>query len=198
MIDLPDTPAPNGATPALIDFGGVARPALGGKLLQIVRAGSRFRINVSYPPLPSKREGRVFISRLLRGKSEGVRLEYPLLHENQGVSGNPVIDGSGQAGIAINMRGLQPHYTAKEGFWFSIQDAGGQHYLHNVAGNYSANAAGLLTLECYPPLRTSFANGAKVNFEKPMIEGLIIGDEIAWEMSLDRNLGITFVIEEAA
>jgi hypothetical protein len=148
--------------------------------------------------MASKRDGRIFVSRLLRGKTEGVRLEYPLQHETQGISGSPVVNGAGQAGTTLNLRGFQPYYTAKEGYWLSIKDATGQNYLYNVAGDFNASAAGVMTLQCYPPLRSPYLDGALVNFSKPIIEGLVDGDELEWELSLDRNIGLSFSIEEAA
>lgn len=41
MIDLPDWPAPNGATPRVLDFGGFLQPASGAQVQRLNRMGNR-------------------------------------------------------------------------------------------------------------------------------------------------------------
>jgi hypothetical protein len=197
MIELPSTPQPNSATPALLTFGGILRPPLGGKLLKLDRMGDRFRIDVSYPPLDTD-TGRIFVSRLLQGKREGIRLPYPLLSVDQGSPGSPRVNGAGQSGRTIDLDGFNPGYVAREGFWLSIVNAAGQHYLHNVRADTTANGSGVMTdLPIEPMLRVAFADNAVVNFAVPMIEGLVLGEEAEWQMSLAHHIGISFAIEEA-
>lgn len=195
MIELPALPQPNACRPALIDHGGVLRSALGGASQRINRLGSRFRVEVGYPPLPEP-NGRIFVNRLLRAKNEGLRIEFPLLGVDQGIPGAPVVDGAGNAGTTLNIKGLQPHYAGKEGFWLSIERAG-QHYLHVLSAAFVAGADGKATATIYPPMRIPFQDGDKIHLAKPMIEGLIDGDELGWEMSLAHHQHIAVVIEEA-
>lgn len=199
MINLPAGISLNGGVPALIDFGGVMRPSLGARALKVNRLGSRFRIACSLPPMLNKAQGRVCVSRLLQAKREGMRVAFPLLGVDQSGSGAPVVNGANQAGLGINLRGVTPGWIAREGYWLSIVDATGQHYLHIVRAD-SAPAAGTsgLSVAIEPLLRVPFADGATVNFTQPMIEGFVDGDEIGWEMSLAHHVGIEFMIEEAA
>jgi len=195
MIDLPSYPAPSGATPALVDFGGVQ----GLQVEQRVnRLGNRFRLSVTMPPMPSRDLGRIWVSRLIRGKTEGVRMEYPLLSFSPGTPGTTVVDGADQAGRTLDVRGATPNYAVREGQPFSIEDAAGQHYLHFADGQALADAGGNLSIGLSPMLRQLFADGATVHLGKPMIEGVIQGEEWEWEMMLDHNLGFSFVIQESA
>jgi hypothetical protein len=198
MIDLPAHPAPSAATPSLIDFGGFLEPMLGGAVQRIERLGNRFRINVTMPPLPSADLGRVWLSRLLRGKSEGARMEYPLLGFDPGVPGAPVVDLAGQAGRTLNLRGLTPAYAIREGQPFSVQNAAGRHFLHFADAGVVVASNGKAAVPLSPMLRFAFADGATCHFTKPMIEGFIKGDAFDWEMSLEHNLGLSFTIDEAA
>jgi hypothetical protein len=199
MIELPAGVALNGAAPALMDFGGVMRPSLGARALKINRMGSRFRIACSLPPMLNKAQGRICVSRLVQAKREGLRLAYPLLGVDQSGAGTVVVNGAAQTGLGINLRGVTAGWIAKEGFWLSIVDATGQHYLHIVRSNSAAaSAGGLLAVAIEPMLRVPFADGAVVNFTAPMIEGFVDGDEIGWQMSLAHHIGIEFAIEEAA
>lgn len=196
MIELPASPAPNGVTPRLIDYGAVLRSPTGGASLRLDRAGSRFAAEVSFPPMKAD-TARVFVSRLLDAKSEGLRIEFPLLDVPQGSPGAPVVDGAGQAGKTLNVRGLTPGYVAKEGYWLSIEDADGQHYLHNVRATVRAAADGTASLAITPALRVPFADGATVHLAKPMIEGLVDGNEFSWQIPVNRLIALAVTIEEA-
>jgi hypothetical protein len=147
--------------------------------------------------MPNNETGRVFVSRLIRAKSEGIRIEFPLCGVDQGASGSPVIDGALQAGTSIVIRNANPFYAAHEGFWLSIQTAG-QHYLYNVTAQSVANVTGNMTLAITPALRVSPADGDTVHLSRPMLEGLVDGDAMNWEVSLAHHIGLSFAIEEAA
>jgi hypothetical protein len=195
MIELPERPSPNGASPSLIDFGMILRPATGAAAGRIDRKGSRYRVGVSYPPMKVE-VADVFVARLLRAKSEGLRIPYPLLR-SQGSPGSPVVDGAGQSGTTLNLRGLNPGYAIKEGFWLSIVDASGQHYLHNVHTPVMVGAGGTATIGITPELRVPFADGATVNLAVPMIEGFVVGNEWGWAIPVNRLIAIEFEMEEA-
>lgn len=195
MIEFPENIAPNGATPTLIDYGGVLRSAIGGATQKIDRLGSRFRVELTYPPLVGA-DGRIFVSRLIRAKREGLRVEYPLQSVDQGTPGAPLVGGSGQAGFILAAKGFTPGYVGREGFWFSIRRAG-QHYLHNVAADFTADGAGNASISIFPALRVPFLNNDTLHFSKPMLEGLVDGDEIGWQISLAHLIEFKVTIEEA-
>ncbi|WP_230769782.1 hypothetical protein [Sphingomonas sp. Leaf4] len=197
MIELPPRPSPNAATPALVDRGGVMR---GASAIRVNRLGNHYRISITYPPLDDEDRARVFVSRLIRAKRMGLRMPYPLLGVDQGRCGwSVVVDGGGQAGDKLKVRGLPRGGVVREGFWMSIEDASGQHYLHNIGAEVMADAAGKATLSVADTLlRRPFADGCRVHIARPMIEGVIDGDELSWELAIDHNTGISFVLEEAA
>lgn len=197
MIELPNDPAPNGAQPSLLDYGMTLRPGTGAAVLRVDRKGSRYKSVISFPPmLPSV--SRIFIARLLKAKREGLRIPYPLIDVPQGAPGSPVVGGAGQSGTTINLRGLTPGYAAKEGYWLSIEDETGQHYLHNVSETARADGSGDLTLNITPELRWPFEDGATVHLAKPMIEGFVDGNEWSWAIPVNRLIAIEFTLEEAA
>lgn len=197
MIELPDWAVPNAANPGLIDYGGFLTPGLGGEVQRLDRMGNRFVIGVSLPPVFSGDKGRVLISRLIRGKTEGVRIEFPLLAFSPGSPGTPKVNGPGQAGRTLICDGFTPNYAVREGQWFSLLHAG-RHYLHNVDAEAIANAAGQVSLSISPMLRVEPADNDELHFAKPMIEGFILGEEWRWQMSLDHHFAIEFEIAERA
>lgn len=197
MIELPSSPAPNGVSPSLIDFGMFLQPSTGAEDLRVDRKGSRYRLSVSYPKMTSD-DARVFVSRLLRAKSEGLRMAFPLVDVNQGAPGAPVVDGAGQAGKTLMVRGLTPGYAVKEGYWLSIQDENGRHYLHNTGPAVRAGADGKAALTLAEALRWPFANGAIIHLAKPMVQGFVEGQEWQWQIPVDRMIAIQFPLREAA
>ncbi|AHE55540.1 hypothetical protein [Sphingomonas sanxanigenens] len=195
MIDLPTDIGGVQATPRLLDFGGFLEPSLGGEVQRLNRLGSRFALSVTLPPLESDREGRIWVSRLLRGKTEGARWEYPLLDFDPGNPGSFVVNGAGQAGKQLAVRGGTSRYAFKEGQPLSIF-IGGRHYLHFVDSQVIATASGTATIMITPMLRVPPADGDALHVARPMIEGLLMGDETQWQISADRLLAIAFEIHE--
>ena len=196
MIELPELPAPNSVSPALLDFGFVQRPALGARATRIERAGSRYSAQIGYPPLPPAK-AQLVISRMLRAKSEGLRIEFPLIEVSQGPPGVPVVDGAGQAGKSLAIRGLTPRYAFREGFWLTLIDAAsGARYLHNCGTTVAAGADGRATIALAEALRVPFADGATILLAKPTIEGFVTGEEWQWQIPVERLIALSVPIEE--
>ena len=197
MITLPSFPGPSDATPALIDFGVTLRPATGGPVQKIARAGSRYRVEFTFPPMKPC-DARTFISRLIEAKRVGeLIMPFPLLGLDQGSPGTPVVDGAGQAGTTLNIRNARPGHTFFEGFWIHIVDSEGDRYLHNVRDDAIVDAAGLASLRIEPPLRYPFVDGATIEAWKPEVQGFIDGGEWTWSVAAASIVGLSFTIEEA-
>ena len=197
MITLPTSPAPVAAAPYIVDFGGFLTPGLGGEVQRLDRMGNRFGIAVTMPPLESEEDGRILVGRLIRGKTEGVLTQFPLLSFDPGSPGAPLVNGTGQSGKSLICDGFTAGYTIKEGQWFSLIH-GGRRYLHNVDAQVAANGSGQATLTISPMLRIEPANNAVLEFAQPMIEGFIHGEEWRWQMSLEHLIGIEFEVRERA
>jgi hypothetical protein len=185
------------AVPSFIDFGFVQRPSTGAKILRLDRQGSRFRLACSVVTM-RRADAAAIIADLIAAKQEGARLYLPLQGEAQGTPGLPVVDGDDQTGKSLALRGLTPNYLVAKGWWLSIENADGQHYLHVVRAQGIADAAGELTVSIEPALRVPFEDGDTVHIARPRVEGLIAGDEVSWRMALGGLIeGISIEIEEA-
>lgn len=195
MIELPRNPAPNAAQAELIDFGLTIDGALGAGSLRVDRPGSRFQALVQFPPMTPE-VADVFISRLIAAKDEGLRIPYPQRRRARGNPGSPVVDGANQTGKLLALRGATPGHVFREGGWISIEDAGGQHYLHNIRGSTEVAGDGTCNLPIGPMLRAPFADGAAIHAAQPMIEGLIPGDSISWREDEDHLIRLSFTIRE--
>jgi hypothetical protein len=195
MIDLPENPSPNGADIGVQDFGLFLTPGLGGPVQRINRLGDRFRGSFTMPPMPQK-QARPWVARLIRGKREGVRMAYPLLDFDPGAPGTVLINGAAQTGSSLIVDGATPYYAFREGQVFSIL-TGAKHHIYMVATETIANATGQATLPLTTLLRRPHADNDVCHFAQPMIEGFVMGDEIGWQISVDKLFGIQFDIAES-
>lgn len=198
MIELPNSPAPNGVEVTLLDFGMLLRPATGASPLRINRAGGRYRVALSFPPMKPD-VARKFVARLQVARRQGLRVDYPLLGYDQGAPGVPVVDGSGPAGTSLPVRGLTAGYAVKEGYWLTLIDSDGNRYLHCTSAAVRAAADGTAVLTIEPPIRAPLLDGDTILLARPTIEGLVVED-VGWSLAVDRlvRIGGTIVIEEAA
>ena len=196
MITLPSDPQPAMVQPRLLDFGILQRPSTGGPATYIQRGGMRFAVDVTYPPIAAD-QARVFLSRILRGKTEGLRIQFPLSGVSQGSPGSPTVNGTSSTGTNLRVKGLTPGYQALEGYWLSVFDSSGNSYLHNVSANVTASIAGTADISVWPPLRASFADGNLINLQSPVIEG-IVPDAPSWPLPSEHTVVLAFSVEEAA
>lgn len=201
MIDLPQWPGPNGAVPRLLDFGGYLEAPGGAETQRANKPGNRYAVAFTYPSFDSAKDGRIFVNRLIKGLSEGVRVDYPLGEFEPGApnvaNGTPiVVDGAGQAGKSLKVQNVQPSYAFLEGQPISLE-IGGQHFFDFVAEAAIVGADGKATIQLSQMLRKPPTAGSVLHVAKPMIEGFLMGNPVSWEIALTRRLTFSFEIRES-
>lgn len=197
VVDLPDSPGPREFSPVPVDFGGVERSPTGGAAQRVLGRGNRWSMEFVMPPLEHNANGRTWAARLSRAVQLGARIEVPLTAGNQGNPGTSVVvDGAGQTGTTLNVRGLTAGWAGLEGYWLSIVKDG-RHHLHMLAANVTASGGGTAALTLNEALRVPFADGAAVHLAAPKIEGFLVGDPRGWTVNVMRHVGLSFAIEEA-
>jgi hypothetical protein len=184
------------ATPSLVDFGGVLTPALGGAEQRINRLGSRFQIAMVVD-FDTDEEARRFGQRLRMAKREGALQRFVQIGVKPTAVGTPLVDGAVAGGTTLPIKGLLPGYALLEGQFFSII-VGGRRYLHSAAEQAIADDSGDLEITIDPALRISLAGNEVIEIAKPMIEGLVDGDEVSWEHASNSHEPFAYVIREMA
>ena len=179
-ILLPPYPGLRGAKPRLLDWAGTLTPPLGGSLQILDRLGSRHAIDLTLPPLPAEPHGRAWASKLKQAKRQGALYRFPQYDFRIGAPGAPAVVGAGQAGTSLILGGFTPRYAIRDGQWFSLVTAG-RRYLYSTSAGIVADGAGNATVQIEPPLRVRPAAGDAAEFAAPMIEGVLSGNEVAWE-----------------
>lgn len=162
---------------------------------RIDRKGSRHRLAVSTVPYRGQ-DANILVSRLIRAKQEGLRIALPLLAP-QGSPGAVVLAADVSTGRVIAVEGGTPGYVCKEGFWLSIENAAGQHFLHSVSESVMFDTGGTAELALDVMVRDALEAGDTVHLARPMAEGLIEGDESQWDFAIQRVLPIEFSLEES-
>lgn len=191
MITLPARSMPNSMEESLLDFGFAQR---GAATVRVDRPGSRWRIAFTFP-LMTIDASRALNSRLKRAKRQTLQINIPMLID-QGIPGSPVVDGAGQSGTTLAVRGFEPSYYAKEDFWLTIVEADGTAYLHSMAETVTADGSGDAVLEIEPPLRAPFADGDIVHFGKPFMQGFIDGDTYTRIVPGNKLVTLGVMVEE--
>lgn len=195
MITLPEWAIPQTVEPRYVDYGFNSQPILGGAITRTNRLGNRFALSVTMPPFPNEREGRILISRLIRAKSQGLQLRWPQSGFKSKAFGSPVIDGAGQLGTTLNLTGFTEGAVIREGQFFSFTQ-NGRSYLHQSAAESVADALGDVALTIEPELRVATVDGAVCDFNSPVVDGVVQGEEWAWNISLAHDTNISFDLVE--
>jgi hypothetical protein len=193
MIELPQGYTIASATPALIDFGVVQEA--NGATTYVARPGSRYSLQCSLGPFYPD-QARVIVARLLSAKRKGLRIALPL-QVNQGNPGTTLVNGDiTAAGETLLIKGGTPGYLIKEGYWLSIENADGDHNIYNVETGGFVNGSGQVSITVSPPISKPYEDGDRVHLGKPMMQGLVIGNQFEWSLSVDRMTPINFGLIE--
>jgi hypothetical protein len=194
MITLPGTPVQRSEMPREVDPG-FAQRSVGGALTRIDRPGLKFACEFTLPPMKPE-TARVFIPRLLRAKSEGIRLPWALMGVSQGSPGSPEVAAGGTSvGTNLSVQSATPNYLVKEGYWLNVVDSDGVHFLHTVTADVTL-AFGAGDISIWPPLRADLVAGNLVVLDVPQFEGLVTS-EITWPKPHTRIVQLGFEVEEA-
>lgn len=196
-IILPQPRLPQTATPRFLDFGADMVPPMGGPAQRLNRTGSRFALIITYPRLKPEPDGRILMSALRQAKLERALFPFPEPGLPTTDYGAPVVNGGGQLGQSLQIRGLKPNITIVDGKFFSIIYAG-QRYLHHATADTAVQADGTALLAIFPMLRISPNDGATIELAKPMIEGTLSGSAVDVELAIARATPASVTITEIA
>ena len=194
-ILLPTEPIPQSWTPRPLDWGGELVPLLGGEVQRLNRLGDRMAVDVVLSATTDAAQAQAYIARLRRGRREGALLAWPQLNLAIGDPGAVSVDGGGQAGATLAVKGLTPGYRLREGQFFSLVSDGCR-YVHAVSAALTVPPSGLATLAIEPMLRVVPSNHDLVELAAPKIEGLVSGLDGGWTIDIAGSVGLAFTLTE--
>lgn len=197
-ILLPRKPGLSNAKIRLLDWGGRLIPWGGGVTQNLLRLGTRSGVEYRLPRMRSEPAGRIWGMKLREGKLNGVIVPFIQDGFRVGAPGIPSVDGAGQAGSLLAIKGFSSKYGIRYGQAFNLFHAG-RRYIHFAAQDAVAEADGRILLPIFPMLRVIPADGATLDFADPMLEGSLSGNEVAWDIGLEpfADLGVIRIDEDA-
>lgn len=178
-------------------FSGNQEGVLGGADLPIPRMGERWAADVSTAQFRQDAESRLLLAALFEATTADARIALRVPNRSRPMGSGIVVDGTGQSGSTLNIRGAYPGTAFSRGDFFSIVH-GGLHYVHMVAGagQVIARADGRAAVPIWPMLRFLTADGDVCHFDQPMIEGQLVGFDKGAGFERNRTKPVTFTIQE--
>ena len=194
-VTLPNCPPPSSFEIKLVRSVVDLRPAFGGPVQRIERLGSRWRAVLRFETMTSE-QSRAWSD--VDVEADTVRWAVPQPGFLVGSPGSSVqVDGPGQTGNALKLKGLPAAYVMRKDQWFSMI-TGGVSYLYRVRADATATGSGLAEVPVRPLIRAEHLNNNAVNVAAPIIEGFVLGPSRAqaWRRKVVPEM--SFVIEERA
>ncbi|MGW8202975.1 hypothetical protein ACWGM0_10560 [Sphingomonas bisphenolicum] len=197
FIDLTDVECQL-ATPALLDYGVLQKPVLGGPINKVDRLGGGHTLSYTVPPKAVEPDGRRLVARCQMAKRYGVILEVPQVDFKVGAPGVGISIASAVAGGRyVDITGATPRYAIRMGQALNIT-RNGHRYLYFTSEQVILNGAGAGQIALTRPLRTKLLGAEPVNLARPVIEGWIEGDNFSWPIDMQRTVGLKFDVVERA
>ncbi len=197
-ITLTSLPLAWVAQPTLMDYGVNQTGAMGGVQQRGIRLGSRWAVKFSSLAGLSYAQAQPLIAARLKASVTGSTLitSWPQVAFATAI-GAPVVDGAGQGGGTLSVRGLTPSIASLvAGLFFSVVVAG-RSYLYQLADPAAVDGTGRAVLSIAPWLRAAPADGALLAFAAPNVEGFLDAGGVDWTLDRLAWVGLpAFTIQE--
>lgn len=183
--------------PVLVAAGTTQTPAWGGPSIPIERTGDRWAWDVAAPNVDGPC-GAALSADLTRGRLTPVVMSVTEPGLPIRDYGAPLVDGAGQQGTTLALKGLPPGVVIAKGKWLSIVQAGGQRFLYQVAAEATADGDGEAGVPILPMIRRSPPNNAVVELAAPKVEGTVTFEGAARRAfaSIGLTTGLRFRLTE--
>ncbi|MFU8883099.1 MAG: hypothetical protein ACNA7Q_12090 [Rhodobacterales bacterium] len=135
----------------------------------------------------------------LRGRAGTFLMPPAVGHVPRGsLSVPPLVDGAGQSGLVLNVRGLpvSSQWLLLHGDYLQLGSGAGAR-LHKVLYDVHSDATGRAGLEIWPPLRSAPADGATIIIDNPVGRFRLLSNENAIAWSSPQRASIGFGVVEA-
>lgn len=179
-----------------LNFSGTQEGTLGGPSLPIPRLGDRFAVDITTTQLRQDAESRLLIAALFQATTDDARIRFRQPNRQREYFA-AVVDGAGQSGRTLNVKGLPPRAAFDQGEFFSIVHSG-QRYVYMTAGAVIADGSGKAAVPIWPMLRALTIDASVCEFIAPYIEGQLVGFDKGAGFERNRTKPLTFSIVERA
>lgn len=180
-------------------FSGNQEGVFGGMDLATPRMGDRFAVDIATARLRQDAQTRQLVAALTEATTSDARIALPHLDlKRPSMTGaTVVVDGAGQQGSVINLRGAQPQSVIVRGQFLTIVH-GGAGFLHMASAQVFVGADGKASLPIWPMLRFVSVDAEPVLLDRPYIQGRLVGFDRGATFIRNRVEPLQFSIEERA
>lgn len=189
---LPNEPGPASMAIGMVRTSNDLSPAFGGADQQIRRKGSRYALAFTMPPMDYVDAMPWMADLGAEGDTVVMEVYQPGLVIPP--AGTPAVNGTGQAGALLSIKGLPAGYVIRKGQFFTLIQQG-QRYLYRAAQTATANGSGVVSVPLQTMLRRPPTDGDVVEIEVPKIEGFVRNFDDP-EVEQDHLVILTFTVRE--
>lgn len=195
-VTLPTIPGAIAMTPRLITSRSESQPAFGTPDQRFSRMGSRYAFDVKLEPMTTE-EAMDWVG--LETEAETCIWTIPQVEFDTKAPGNEAkVDGAGQTGTTLNIKGVTPGYLIRKGQWLNVTTSG-VIYLYRAAAEAIADSSGDAAVALCTMLRKPHGDNDVVELAEPKVEGFVTVPEDAWAIAgEDRLIRLSFTIKERA
>jgi len=166
------------------EFTGVRR-------VTILAEAPRWTAQVKYPPIIGREAFRPWRAALAMMQGRAGTLKLGAGEGAQQGVGQPVVDGAGQIGTVLRLRGCYRGGYARQGWSLSVDGR-----LHEIVAAGMADADGRLAISVIPYI-AGIPDGTPVEMVRPFGLMSLADDEAGWTVSAGQKYEIAFNCEEA-
>lgn len=199
-VTLPSTPAPRRITPKQMARVGLSMSPLTDEQQVYAHQGGLWGFDVEYAPMArAAAEDLLGILLSLNGREGTFLMSMAANKTARGTwaSASPVVNGAGQSGRSMYIRGMAQLATGKAGDWFSL-GSGSSTHLHKLLQAFTiAGSPDTVLAEFWPRLRSSPADGAAITVSDPKCLCRLASNEVPWSIEEAVLYGISFSCHEA-
>lgn len=167
----------------------------GARRVTILAEAPRWTAQVKYPPFFGDYAIRQWRAALAQMQGRAGTFRLPAFETHQQISygpdGPPVVDGAGQIGSVIRLRGFFRSMVFRTGWFITIADR-----LHQVVGEAMVDANGKVSVKVIPYV-AGYPDGAPVEAAAPYALMSLTDDEAGWTVGAGGRYDIAFNCEEA-
>lgn len=190
-VYLPDRP-PARQTWKTIAASNVLNPAFGGDELDLQRKGSKYEFAYDYGEMDYL-ESLDWSDLDIEGATVIAPIFQPGL--DTGEPGAPVVNGAGQIGRYLRLRGMRAGYVIRKGQFLAVFDGGIRHFTYRASAHVTVAADGTVTVPLYTLLRRPHTEASIVKIKDPVVEGYPreVSDR---EVGDNHNVSVSFKVRE--
>jgi hypothetical protein len=164
---------------------------LSGAAQTAVRAGTRLTFSQRFANLygQERRIMQAFIARMNGQTHRALIYDHSYGTARGALGGTPVVDGAGQTGTTLNIRGMTPSVTniLRAGDQFSYLNSRGFYELKLVLSDADSDGSGELSLDIAPGIHHSPADGAAIVTTNPAGTFMLASPRTGWSNRPDGN-----------